>query len=640
MTAKIAIIIAARDAEPWVGETLSSVLAQTHADWQCRVVDDGSTDGTAEVVERYCGEDSRISLVRVAGVGVSAARNVGLGLVPADAHYVAVLDSDDTWLPTALAQLVAALEQRPDAVGVTGLAETMDQHGRPVEVGRHAAKLRGRLTARRGRLRVVATGEDTTFDVLATAGRVWPPAVALLRAEAVRTAGGFDEVLRSSEDWDLLLRVARQGPLVFLDEQVAWYRQHRGSVTAGDPVKATYFCDAVRRKAFVSAQNTRRHRRAVVAGWRAVQLAALADALRRAMRGHVSGSGRSRADVLREVRALGVTSFGPGPPVPDLSWSHHRSAMVSVVQPSARAHTSRSATSWGGPMISTPGTVASAPAAAGAPWASAIVRSCDSALTLGATIESLRCQDVPVEVIVVDSGSSDGTVALAQQMADVLIHTPRETFSYGGALNTGAAAATTGVHVALSSHCTLPRTDWVRIAVGHVRQGAAAVCGLPRDGEGNQLVEPFAADHAYVLAHPHWGFTNHASAWAATAWATHRFDEELRATEDKEWTWRALHDSGPLVVDPHLFVHGHHRRAAGARRYYRRLVAEMAAIEHLRPLPAFSARDAVMTWAAAEPTDPAMSQARRLGRTRLVEVAARWRVGGCRLVRTPAGSSA
>lgn len=263
----------------------------------------------------------------------------------------------------------------------------------------------------------------------------------------------------------------------------------------------------------------------------------------------------------------------------------------------------------------------------GPPLASAIVRTFNSTGTLAAAIASLRAQDVPVEVVVVDSGSTDATVATALELADVVVEVPRAQFSYGGALNAGAAAASAPVHVALSSHCVLPRADWVRVLVGHVEAGASAVVGLPRDGDRQPLAAPFSADHEYVLAHQHWGFSNHASGWSAEVWRRHRFDEVLTATEDKEWTWRALADSGPLVVDPRLTVEGLHRRSAGVVAYHRRLVKEITAIQHLRPLPPFGVRQAVVELCRTTPQDPFITQARPAGRTRFVEVLARWQAG-------------
>lgn len=230
-----------------------------------------------------------------------------------------------------------------------------------------------------------------------------------------------------------------------------------------------------------------------------------------------------------------------------------------------------------------------------------------------------------MEVVVVDSGSTDGTLEVAASRADTVVSMPLDSFTYGRALNTGARVATAEVHVALSSHCALPRPDWISIAVEHLEQGAAAVCGLPSDAEHNTLPGPFVAEHWYVTRHPYWGLSNHASAWSADAWRKHHFDEHLTATEDKEWSWRALEDSGPLVIDPRLLVHGGHRRSGGAASYYRRLVKELMSIQHLRPLPPFSARAALQAWASRAPVGPGLSHARRFGRTRGLEVAARWR---------------
>ena len=272
--------------------------------------------------------------------------------------------------------------------------------------------------------------------------------------------------------------------------------------------------------------------------------------------------------------------------------------------------------------------------------ASAVVRTYNSAGTLEATLASLLAQDVPVEIVVVDSGSTDRTSEIAGQHAHKVISIPQSEFSYGRALNLGAGASTAPVHVALSSHCVLPRADWVRIACEHVSAGAAAVVGMPTDAEGNALQAPFRASHSYLLDHKHWGFSNHASAWSAQVWERHPFDEELTATEDKEWTWRALADSGPLVVDPRLLVEGTHRRSAGVRSYYRRMVKEIAALEELDPLPPFGVGDALSEWVRLRPRDPFLTAARRCGRTRAVEVAARYSAGRLARSARPGGHPA
>src|SRR5689334_13713964 len=94
-----------------IGEAIASVVAQDFAAWRLLVVDDGSTDETAEVVRR-CG-DARLTLISQPNQGVSTARN--RGLAEATGEFVAFLDADDRWRPDALSRLIAALRARPEA---------------------------------------------------------------------------------------------------------------------------------------------------------------------------------------------------------------------------------------------------------------------------------------------------------------------------------------------------------------------------------------------------------------------------------------------------------------------------------------------------------------------------------------------
>lgn len=259
--------------------------------------------------------------------------------------------------------------------------------------------------------------------------------------------------------------------------------------------------------------------------------------------------------------------------------------------------------------------------------ATVIVRTKDSARTLQAALTSIRAQDVPVEIIVVDSGSHDGTLAMAEAEADRVLHIAPQDFTYGGALNLGAAAASSDVHVALSSHCVMPRTDWVRRAVGHVERGAVGAAGFHLDPHGQPLGAPVDADHAMLRRYRQWGFSNHASAWSAAVWRTHSFDEGLPASEDKEWSWRATEAGGFITVDPLLFVPGDHRRKAGMRAYHRRLVKEWTSMEPGHRLPPYPLLDAAMDWGRVRPREPRLSRARRFGRTRLIEVVARRSAG-------------
>lgn len=109
----VSVIVPAFNAERWISETLRSVLSQTHASLQVIVVDDGSTDATAEKVCSF--SDARISLISQANQGAAAARNRGLGLASGD--LIQFLDADDILGPDKIEQQVAALRaQEPNTI--------------------------------------------------------------------------------------------------------------------------------------------------------------------------------------------------------------------------------------------------------------------------------------------------------------------------------------------------------------------------------------------------------------------------------------------------------------------------------------------------------------------------------------------
>lgn len=189
-----------------------------------------------------------------------------------------------------------------------------------------------------------------------------------------------------------------------------------------------------------------------------------------------------------------------------------------------------------------------------------------------------------MQLVVVDSGSTDDTIATAEAAGAVVVRVARGEFSYGGALNRGAEAATGDIHVALSSHCELPRRDWVSIAVDHLSQPhVAAVTGKVHDSSGRTLTEPLVVRSTTEILDPYWSFSNHASAWRSDVWSRAAFDESLLACEDTEWADRVTHMGHSVVYDPRLVVAGDHRRAAGLRSLTRRHRKEVGAILAVRP---------------------------------------------------------
>lgn len=177
---------------------IDSVLSQSRPVEEIVVVDDGSTDDTRSMLEqRY---PDRVRYIRQDNAGVSAARNRGMAM--STGRYLALLDSDDEWLPEKTGRQVEWLEARPDFGMVLCDVYRVDPHYRPIDVfqRRKIIKEDGWV------LRHVL--QDPAFA----------PSSALLKREVFGRTGGFDESLRTAEDLDFLLRAARQWQVGVVEE--------------------------------------------------------------------------------------------------------------------------------------------------------------------------------------------------------------------------------------------------------------------------------------------------------------------------------------------------------------------------------------------------------------------------------------
>jgi glycosyltransferase involved in cell wall biosynthesis len=198
----VSIVVPARNPGPYLRPALDSVVAQTFADWELVVVDDGSTEDLAWVGD----VDPRVRWERVAPRGVSIARNVGIMHTTGD--LVAFLDADDVWRPEKLARQLAVMEGDVP-YSYTGF-DLIDEHGT-------------RLCAGYGR--------DVDYvDMLAgELGMLQSSVVA--RRDALLVAGLYDPMVSYQEDLDLFLRLARIGRGVYLDSVEVGYRQHGANTT-------------------------------------------------------------------------------------------------------------------------------------------------------------------------------------------------------------------------------------------------------------------------------------------------------------------------------------------------------------------------------------------------------------------------
>jgi rhamnosyltransferase len=231
-----------------------------------------------------------------------------------------------------------------------------------------------------------------------------------------------------------------------------------------------------------------------------------------------------------------------------------------------------------------------------------IVRAKDEAATIERTLTALRGQSVEPEILVVDSGSRDGTRDVAVSLADAVIDIDSERFSYGRALNLGAAAAGAPFHFALSAHCVPPDRDWIATALAHYDDPTVgAVTGDSGLPDGAPLLGPFRQDAAHARAHPFWGFSNHGSSWRADVWRRFPFDEQLDYAEDKEWALRVLEAGLAIVFDPRLWVDISHVWRHGPRRFYERERRGARVLASLHDLPPQPLRGLLAEWWAGEP---------------------------------------
>lgn len=204
----VAVIIPTFNYARFVARAVQSVLDQTFPPAEVIVVDDGSTDETPDVLATF---GSRIRVIRQENRGVSAARN--LGVEDASAPLVAFLDADDAWLPRKLEAQVAALQAHPGAGLVHCGVQDVDEDGRVLR-------------------RNTEGGEGwVAGDLLMMKPVVHAPSCSMLIPRRVfDEAGGFDERLSTSADWDLCVRIAARLPFAFVPEVLLSYTIHRSAM--------------------------------------------------------------------------------------------------------------------------------------------------------------------------------------------------------------------------------------------------------------------------------------------------------------------------------------------------------------------------------------------------------------------------
>jgi glycosyltransferase involved in cell wall biosynthesis len=200
----VTAVIPTRNRVAMLAQALAGVLGQHDVPFEVVVVDEGSTDGTAAFLARVAAADGRVRVVHHAEPrGLPAARNAGVQV--AEGRWVAFCDDDDLWAPGKLAAQLDVAE-RVGAGWVATSAVVVDEALTPVGVNR--LDVSGDVSARLRHSNIFPAGASSM----------------VVDRDLIRSVGGFDESLRSSEDWELWLRLAPRSAVGVVDRPLTAYR--------------------------------------------------------------------------------------------------------------------------------------------------------------------------------------------------------------------------------------------------------------------------------------------------------------------------------------------------------------------------------------------------------------------------------
>jgi len=219
----ISVVIPVYNGAAFVADAVASILAQTVAVQEIIVVDDGSTDATAEVV-RGLGEDVRY--LHQENRGPAAARNRGVST--SRGEWVAFLDADDRWAEGKLAAQLEYLVGHRDVVLVSGDMGEVDDAGRVLVES---------VLARHGQLEWFRTLNGRHIPAAVRellAANFIPTGTVLVRRDVLVEVGGFNPYLRYGEDLELWCRIAASYPIACLPRVLLWRRRHAANLSGGE----------------------------------------------------------------------------------------------------------------------------------------------------------------------------------------------------------------------------------------------------------------------------------------------------------------------------------------------------------------------------------------------------------------------
>jgi glycosyltransferase involved in cell wall biosynthesis len=238
----VSVVIPTHNRADLIGRAIDSVLAQTHQTIEVVVVDDGSTDQTADLIKNRYGADPRVRYLAQTNQGVAAARNCGFRAVRGD--YVGLLDSDDVWKPWKIQMQLCCFRAVPEAGMIWTDMEAIGLEGRVVNPRHLRTMYRNsyrwfpeKSTLFSSSRPLADVCREISAPVSGTRlywGDIYSPMImgnlvhtstVLLRRKRLEKVRGFNEALKiSGEDYDFHLRTCREGPVAFADVSSIQYQ--------------------------------------------------------------------------------------------------------------------------------------------------------------------------------------------------------------------------------------------------------------------------------------------------------------------------------------------------------------------------------------------------------------------------------
>ena len=207
----ISVVMPAYNAEKTIVQSVNSVLKQSFSDFELLIINDGSTDRTVDLLNDSF-QDPRIQAISYENGGLPMARN--RGMENASGEFIAFLDSDDMWSSDKLEKQLNALQASDNAGAVYSWTLTMSHDGTQFHPGKSP------------------THKGNIYPDLLLSNFIASGSNIMIRKEVFQKIGGFDVTLKSSEDWDYYLRIAKEYLFAVVEEPQIFYRQSNNSMSS------------------------------------------------------------------------------------------------------------------------------------------------------------------------------------------------------------------------------------------------------------------------------------------------------------------------------------------------------------------------------------------------------------------------